>query len=91
MSIYKGFGGAINLIAGLALLVGVSIEVLTGDHLRYSEWYMWLQLAVCVIFMIDFASAMLSSDDTDRYFVFNLLFFLLSIPYLLSGYRIVLY
>ena len=82
MSNFKGLSGAINLIAGIALIVGVSIEVLTGDHLSYSEWYMWLQLAVCVIFMVDFASAMLSSDDTDRYFWFNLLFFLLSIPYL---------
>lgn len=82
MSYYNGFGGVINLLAGVALLVGVSVEVLTGDHLSYSEWYMWLQLVVCIIFMIDFASAMLSSSETDRYFMFNLLFFLLSIPYL---------
>ncbi|MBR5877743.1 MAG: two pore domain potassium channel family protein [Alistipes sp.] len=82
MSYYKGFGGVVNLLAGVALLVGVSIEVLTGDHLSYSEWYMWLQLVVCIIFMVDFASALLSSQETDRYFIFNLLFFLLSIPYL---------
>lgn len=73
----------INLIAGVALLVGISVEVLTGDHQNYSSWYMWLQLAVCVVFMIDFASALVSSDrESKRWFWMNLLFFLLSIPYL---------
>lgn len=73
----------INLIAGVALLVGISVEVLTGDHQNYSSWYMWLQLAVCVVFMIDFASALVSTDrESKRWFWMNLLFFLLSIPYL---------
>lgn len=73
----------INLIAGVALLVGISVEVLTGDHQNYSSWYMWLQLAVCVVFMIDFASALVSTDrESKRWFWMNMLFFLLSIPYL---------
>lgn len=73
----------INLIAGVALLVGISVEVLTGDHQNYSSWYMWLQLAVCVVFMIDFASALVSTDrESKRWFWMNLLFSLLSIPYL---------
>lgn len=77
------FARMINLLAGVALLVGVSVEVLTGNHLVYSNWYMWLQLAVCIIFMIDFAAAMLSRDkNSRRWFWMNLLFFILSIPYL---------
>ena len=77
------FARMINLLAGVALLVGVSIEVLQGDHLSYSSWYMWLQLVVCIIFMIDFAVAMAASTGKSRkWFWLNLLFFLISIPYL---------
>lgn len=72
----------INLIAGIALLVGVSIEVLTGNHHTYSEWYMWLQLVVCIIFITDFASALTRRDAESRYYMLNLLFLLISIPYL---------
>lgn len=73
----------INLIAGVALLVGISIEVLTGDHQSYSAWYMWLQFVVCIIFMIDFAAAMMATDkNSRRWFWLNMLFFLISIPYL---------
>lgn len=86
------FARLINLIAGVALLVGISIEILTGDHQNYSSWYMWLQLAVCIIFMIDFAAAMMATDkNSRRWFWLNMLFFIISIPYLniLSWFNIV--
>ena len=72
----------INLIAGIALLVGVSVEVLTGNHHTYSEWYMWLQLVVCIIFIVDFASALTARDSVNNYFLLNLLSLIVSIPYL---------
>ena len=72
----------INLIAGIALLVGVSVEVLTGNHHTYSEWYMWLQLVVCIIFIFDFASALAARDSNQNYFLLNLLSLIVSIPYL---------
>lgn len=72
----------INLIAGIALLVGVSVEVLTGNHHTYSEWYMWLQLVVCIIFIVDFASALTARDSNNNYFLLNLLSLIVSIPYL---------
>lgn len=72
----------INLIAGIALLVGVSVEVLTGNHHTYSEWYMWLQLVVCIIFIIDFASALVARDTKHHYYMLNLLSLIVSIPYL---------
>ncbi len=77
------FTRMINLLAGVSLLVGVSIEVLMGNHLSYSSWYMWLQLIVCIIFMVDFAVAMFQSKDkSKKWFWLNMLFFLISIPYL---------
>ena len=72
----------INLIAGIALLVGVSVEVLTGNHHTYSEWYMWLQFVVCIIFIIDFASALVARDTKHHYYILNLLSLIVSIPYL---------
>ena len=63
----------INLIAGIALLVGVSVEVLTGNHHTYSEWYMWLQLVVCIIFIIDFASALVARDAKHNYYMFKII------------------
>lgn len=78
----NSFGRIINLIAGLSLIVGVSVEVLTGNHLTYSEWYMWLQLAVCLVFIIDFASALTRKDSCGRFYMFNLFLLLISIPYL---------
>ena len=72
----------INLLAGIALLVGVSVEVLTGNHYTYSEWYMWLQFIVCIIFIFDFASALAVRDAKSRYYMLNLLFLIISIPYL---------
>ena len=72
----------INLIAGIALLVGVSVEVLTGNHHTYSEWYMWLQFVVCIIFIVDFASALVARDTKHHYYKLNLLSLIVSIPYL---------
>lgn len=72
----------INLVAGVALIVGVSIEVLTGNHHTYSEWYLWLQLAVCVIFLIDFGSALTRGPMEGRCYMCNVLLLLISIPYL---------
>jgi voltage-gated potassium channel len=72
----------INLIAGLALLVGVSVEVFTGNHHTYSEWYMWLQLVVCVIFIVDFTSALTRKEASGRYYLLSMLLLLISIPYL---------
>ena len=75
-------GRLVNMLAGVALLVGISIEVLTGNHNTYSEWYMWLQLVVCLIFMIDFAAALTQGDSRHRHYMLNIIFFLISIPYL---------
>lgn len=71
----------INLIASIALLVGLSIEILWGNHQDYSAWYMWLQLAVCGVFIADFVY-MLFTHSARRLPVLSWLFLLMSIPYL---------
>ena len=78
----NNFARIINLLAGVALLVGVSVEVLTGNHHTYSEWYLWLQFVVCIIFIFDFASALTVRNTQCRCYMLNLLLLLISIPYL---------
>lgn len=71
-----------SLIAGIALLTGISIEVLTGDHRVYSDWYMRLQLVACMVFMADFAGEIVADYGAHLRFAPKILFLLLSIPYL---------
>lgn len=71
-----------SLIAGIGLLTGISVEVLTGDHRIYSAWYMHLQLVACLVFMADFAGEIVADYGAHRRFAPKILFLLLSIPYL---------
>ena len=44
----------LSLLAGLALLVAVSWEILLGNPRHYSYGYLLLQGGVCIVFLIDF-------------------------------------
>lgn len=72
----------LSLLAGLALLVAFSWEILAGDPRHYSGDYLLLQGVVCVIFLADFFAQMWASDRRWHFFFSNLYFLLLSIPYL---------
>lgn len=76
------FMRALNLLAGVALIIGISVEVLTGNHHTYSSWYLWLQFFVCIIFIFDFTHALFISKGSYRHNMLNVLFLLISIPYL---------
>ena len=76
------FMRTLNLLAGVALIIGISIEVLTGNHHTYSAWYLWLQFAVCIIFILDFAHALFVGGHSYRHTLLNILFLIISIPYL---------
>ena len=76
------FMRVLNLLAGAALIIGISIEVFTGNHHTYSSWYLWLQFFACIIFILDFARALFISKGSYRHNLLNILFLLISIPYL---------
>lgn len=82
MASEKNFMRILNMLAGVALLVGISVEVLTGNHHTYSSWYLWLQFVVCLIFILDFAHSLMVGSNSYRRIVPNMIFLLLSIPYL---------
>ena len=60
----------------------VSWEILLGDPRHYSTDYLLLQGIVCVVFLADFFARMWMADHSWRFFLRNLYFFLLSVPYL---------
>lgn len=72
----------VNLIAAIVIMVGLSIEVLTGNHRTYSSWYLWLQLIVCMVYIVDFVWVLTSHNVSARVVWYNLILLLISIPYL---------
>ena len=76
------FVSVATLIAAVALLVALSYEILWGNRTHFSSGYMTLQLVVCVIFLLDFAVRIVVEEQRWRFLRRNILFLLLSIPYL---------
>lgn len=72
----------VTLAAGAVLLLALSWEILTGDHRHFSEAYLWVQFIVCILFLADFFIRLSRSDLKRRFLLRNLLFLLISIPYL---------
>ncbi|MDE7069847.1 MAG: potassium channel family protein [Alistipes sp.] len=72
----------LSLLAGGCLLVAVSWEILAGNPRHYSTNYLLLQGVVCVVFLADFVARMVLAEHSWRFFVHNLYFLLLSVPYL---------
>ena len=81
-NIITTFVGTATLVAALTLLIALSYEILHGDNVRFSGWYLNLQLVVCAIFLLDLTVRILATDRRWRFVRRNILFLLLSIPYL---------
>ena len=71
-----------TLFAGSILLVALSCEILTGDNRHFSSAYLWIQFGVCIVFLADFFIRMNHAGRKGRFLLRNILFLLLSIPYL---------
>ena len=85
----KDFMRVVSLMSAIALLAGLSFEILSGHRATFSKWYMWLQLVVCIIFMLDFLYSLYyykkraSISEARRHRAWlDVLFLLISIPYL---------
>lgn len=72
----------IKLLAGIVLLVAISWEVIAGDHIHFSQTYLNIQLIVCIVFLCDFFVRWGAAQRKVRFFWRNLLYLLLSIPWL---------
>lgn len=70
------------VIAGIVLLVALSMEIIGGKNLHFSSFYLNVQLAVCIVFLLDFLVLWSAAERKGRYFWRNVLFLLISIPWL---------
>ena len=71
----------ITFLAGIALILSVSIEVAVGNRNFFSQWFLYTQLGVCAVFIIDYFVRVSCSCDGSAAMRF-LPFLLLSLPYL---------
>ena len=74
--------GFVAMLAGVALIVSISYEILAGNRTHFSSEYMTLQFVVCLTFIADFLIEMYANADRLRFFLRNFVFLLLSVPYL---------
>ncbi len=74
--------GAVKVAAGLVLLAAISWEIIAGDHVHMSGTYLTIQFIVCLVFLCDFFVRWTAAEHRARFFRRNLLFLLLSVPFL---------
>lgn len=72
----------LKVIAGVVLLTAVSWEIIGGDNQHFSRTYLTIQLVVCILFLCDFFVRWAAAKCKSRFLARNILFFLISIPYL---------
>lgn len=74
--------GILKLLAGILLLVVLSWEIIRGDHIHFSQTYLNVQLGVCILFLVDFFVRWVAAEPHHYFFLRNIAFFVISIPYL---------
>ena len=72
----------LSLIAGVAIIVSLSLDILAGGSYTLDEGYMEVQLAACIIFLFDFFVRLADAPDKGRFWAANWFMLLVSIPYL---------
>lgn len=80
---FSHFTNIVVLALSVLLIFFISLAAFSGQQLTDNEAYMHIQLAVCAVFIIIFFADMRRSrEQHSKYFVRNLPFLLISIPYL---------
>ena len=72
----------LTVLAGIALLVGLSVEIIGGDHTHFSRPYLVVQFVVCIVFLWDFFGRWAAAEYRGRFFGRHLFYLLISIPWL---------
>lgn len=72
----------IVLVLSVLLIVWISLDTFNRVNFLENHSYMTFQFWVCIVFIIDFFVGLYFATNKKRYFWRNLIFLLLSIPYL---------
>ena len=72
----------VSLIASIALLIGISLEVTGGIKSGFSSWYRTLQLIVCCIFFVTALFRLIVPEYRALHGIRDAIFAIASIPYI---------
>ena len=78
----KSILNVLVLLGSIVVIVSLSLEVFHGAAESYYRLYMRVQFWVCIVFLVDFFYRFFLSRRKWRFFFGNLIFLLVSIPYL---------
>jgi hypothetical protein len=79
---FSHFTNIVVLALSVLLIFCISLATFSGQQLTDNAAYMRIQLSVCIVFMLIFFADMRRAQQRTLYFVHNLPFLLISIPYL---------
>ncbi len=82
LTIAKRILDPIVVVASITLLVALSIEIIGTPKSEFSTWYINLQGAICIIFLVDFFMIMYLERSPWRYIIIHLPILIISLPYL---------
>ena len=71
-----------SLFAGLAILFSLSYDILHNHLFLLTPAYLEVQFIACLVLLFDFAAHWIAANNHSRYFWRNLVFLLVSIPFL---------
>ncbi len=71
-----------SMLAGLAIIVSLSYDILYNHLFAITPAYLEVQLIACLVLMMDFALHWFAAHNRSRYFWHNIVFLLVSIPFL---------
>lgn len=80
--VFEQILNSLVLLASLAIIIVASIELLEGDYVLGETFILRFHLCICGLFLTDFFVRWYTAGWTKRFFVQNLFFLLVSIPYL---------
>lgn len=72
----------VSLIASIALLIGISLEVTGGEKGGFSSWYRTLQFTVCCIFFVTAIFRLVIPEYRAMHGIRDSLFAIAAIPYI---------
>lgn len=72
----------VSLIAGVAIVVSLSMDILTVGSYTLDAGYLEVQLAACIIFLFDFFVRLADAPNKGRFWAANWFMLMVCIPYL---------
>lgn len=70
------------MLASVMIIIVLSVETLYPKEILSMQFILGFQLVICCIFLVDFFIRLSSSDKKGRFFLYNFILLLVSIPYL---------